>query len=55
MARAVTGIDIARSDTISTPRSSIYNSYDSVSGSYYHSSSHIPGYTSTDDSSYKVY
>ena len=43
----------------STPRSSLYMSEGSVTGSelppYYQSSTHIPGYTSTDDSStYRV-
>ncbi|XP_019851748.1 PREDICTED: uncharacterized protein LOC100632793 [Amphimedon queenslandica] len=49
-----TGVEVApsscqQSDTASTPRSSIYTSHESVT---YHSSA-IPGYTSTDDSSYK--
>ncbi len=44
----------------STPRSSLYMSeQDSVAGTdlppyYYRSLSHVPGYTSTDDSSYRV-
>jgi hypothetical protein len=46
----LTEVEVAQSDTISTPRSSIYTSNDSVYN--YHSTSHIPGYT-TDDSSHR--